>query len=88
MEEFCYIFRDTDDVKDVKEVIGMVDNYFALQEKVQQMSFRLRLKYWACTTVVYFYLQMNKQLGRDCRAVQRQRAGDGEGGVSCNNLEV
>ena len=33
MEEFCYIFRDTDDVKDVKEVIGMVDNYFALQEK-------------------------------------------------------
>ena len=64
MEEFCYIFRDTDDVKDVKEVIGMVDNYFTLQEKVQQMSFRLRLKYWACTTVVYFYLQMNKQLGR------------------------
>ena len=32
MEEFCYNFRDTDDVKDVKEVIGMVDNYFALQE--------------------------------------------------------
>jgi hypothetical protein len=64
MEEFCYIFRDTDDAKDVKEVIGMVDNYFALQEKVQQMSFRLRLKYWACTTAVYFYLQMNKQLGR------------------------
>ena len=53
MEEFCYIFRDTDDVKDVKEVM------------VQQMSFRLRLKYWACTTVVYFYLQMNKQLGRN-----------------------
>ncbi len=50
MEKYSYIFRDTENKDDVKEVIGMLDNYFSLQEKVQQMSLRLRLKYWACTS--------------------------------------
>lgn len=65
MEAFRHIFRDIESKQDLTQVLCVLNEYFTLQEKVQQLPLRLRLKYWACTTVIYFYLQMNKQLGRD-----------------------
>ena len=37
----------------------------AISWKSLKTHLRLRLKYWACTSVIFFYLQMHKQLGRN-----------------------
>ena len=65
MEAFRHIFRDIDNKQDLTQVVRVLNDYFTLQEKVQQLPLRLRLKYWACTSVIFFYLQMNRQLGRN-----------------------
>ena len=65
MEAFRHIFRDTEDRQDVMQVLRVLNDYFTLQEAVQKMPLQLRLKYWACTSVIYFFLQLHKQLGRN-----------------------
>ena len=65
MEAFYLIFRDIENKQDLTQVVRVLNDYFTLQEKVQQLPLRLRLKYWACTSVIFFYLQMNRQLGRN-----------------------
>ncbi|MBQ2492311.1 MAG: hypothetical protein II527_03140 [Bacteroidales bacterium] len=64
MEAFRHIFRDTEDRQDLVQVLRVLNDYFTLQEEVQKLPLRLRLKYWACTSVIFFYLQVHKQLGR------------------------
>ena len=65
MEAFRHIFRDTEDRQDLVQVLRVLNDYFTLQEEVQKLPLRLRLKYWACTSVIFFYLQVHKQLGRN-----------------------
>ena len=68
MGAFRYIFRDIEDRQDLMQVLRVLNEYFTLQEAVQKMPLRLRLKYWACTSVIFFYLQTKKQLGRNVGA--------------------
>ena len=65
MEAFRHIFRDTEDRQDLVQVLRVLNDYFTLQEEVQKLPLRLRLKYWACTSVIFFYLQVHNQLGRN-----------------------
>ena len=65
---FRYIFRDIEDRQDLMQVLRVLNEYFTLLEAVQKMPLRLRLKYWACTSVIFFYLQTKKQLGRNVGA--------------------
>ena len=65
---FRYIFRDIEDRQDLMQVLRVLNDYFTLLEAVQKMPLRLRLKYWACTSVIFFYLQTKKQLGRNVGA--------------------
>ena len=68
MGAFRYIFRDIEDRQDLMQVLQVLNEYFTLLEAVQKMPLRLRLKYWACTSVIFFYLQTKKQLGRNVGA--------------------
>ena len=68
MGAFRYIFRDIEDRQDLMQVLRVLNDYFTLLEAVQKMPLRLRLKYWACTSVIFFYLQAKKQLGRNVGA--------------------
>ena len=75
MEAFRHIFRDTEDRQDLVQVLRVLNDYFTLLEEVQKLPLRLRQKYWACTSTVFFYLQVHKQLGRNegpfCRSAKK-----------------
>ena len=63
--EFMHALRDIDKQDEMVWVLRLLSSYTRLMEEVQRLPWRLRLKYFACTFLIFNYLRLQKQLGRD-----------------------
>lgn len=63
--KFYFALRDVKDFDDMQCILDLLHGYMQLTEKLQATPWRLRLKYFACTFLIYDYLRQNKQLGRE-----------------------
>lgn len=65
LSEFKHALRDIDKQDELLWVLRLLSSYTRLMEEVQRLPWRLRLKYFACTFLIFNYLRLQKQLGRD-----------------------
>lgn len=65
LSEFKHALRDIDKQDEMVWVLRLLSSYTRLMEEVQRLPWRLRLKYFACTFLIFNYLRLQKQLGRD-----------------------
>ena len=65
LSEFMHALRDIDKHNELLWVLRLLSSYTRLMEEVQRLPWRLRLKYFACTFLIFNYLRLQKQLGRD-----------------------
>ena len=63
--EFKHALRDIDQREELLWVLRLLSSYWELMEEVQRLPWRLRLKYFACTFLIFNYLRLQKQLGRE-----------------------
>ena len=63
--EFKHALRDIDQRDELLWVLRLLSSYWELMEEVQRLPWRLRLKYFACTFLIFNYLRLQKQLGRE-----------------------
>ena len=63
--EFKHALRDIDKRDELLWVLRLLGSYTQLMEAVQRLPWRLRLKYFACTFLIFNYLRLQKQLGRE-----------------------
>ena len=65
LSEFKHALRDIDKQDELVWVLRLLSSYTRLMENVQRLPWRLRLKYFACTFLIFNYLRLQKQLDRD-----------------------
>ena len=65
LSEFMHALRDIDKRDELLWVLRLLGSYTRLMEEVQRLPWRLRLKYFACTFLIFNYLRLQKQLGRE-----------------------
>ena len=65
LSEFKHALRDIDKQDELLWVLRLLSSYTRLMEEVQRLPWRLRLKYFACTFLIFNYLRLQKQLGRE-----------------------
>ena len=63
--EFKHALRDINQRDELLWVLRLLSSYWELMEEVQRLPWRLRLKYFACTFLIFNYLRLQKQLGRE-----------------------
>ena len=63
--EFKHALRDIDQRDELLWVLRLLSSYWELMEEVQRLPWRLRLKYFACTFLIFNYLRLQRQLGRE-----------------------
>ena len=51
--------------KDLMWVLRLLSRYYELMQEVQRLPWLLRLKFFACTFLIFNYLRLHKQLGRE-----------------------
>lgn len=68
-KELLGAFRDNlcdiSSQKDLLWVLRLLSRYYELMQEVQRLPWLLRLKFFACTFLIFNYLRLHKQLGRE-----------------------
>ena len=62
---FRYNLRDIDKGDDLLRVLRLLSRYYELMQEVQRLPWLLRLKFFACAFLIFNYLRLHKQLGRE-----------------------